>query len=117
MNESKHRRFRDGSAGAPTLINEGCRITGVISGNGDYQVSGEVDGDCEIEGTVSLARSGHWQGTIKADNVVISGHVEGDCELSTYFGNRNRRGNRRGRRCGRRGHHENDGPAQARGIR
>ena len=27
---------------------------------------------------MSLARSGRWQGTIKADNVVISGHVEGD---------------------------------------
>ena len=27
---------------------------------------------------MSLARSGHWQGTIKADNVIISGHVEGD---------------------------------------
>lgn len=78
MNDSKHRRFRDGSSGAPTLINEGCKITGVISGNGNYQVSGEVDGDCDIEGTLSLARSGHWQGTIKADNVIISGHVEGD---------------------------------------
>ena len=42
------------------------------------RVSGEVDGDCEIEGTLSLARSGHGQGTIKADNVIISGHVEGD---------------------------------------
>lgn len=78
MSESKHRRFRDGLSGAPTLINEGCRITGVISGNGDYQVSGKVDGDCEIEGTVSLSRTGHWRGTIKADNVIISGHVEGD---------------------------------------
>ena len=78
MSDSKQRRFRDGPSGAPTLINEGCRITGVISGNGDYQISGEVDGDCEIGGTLSLARSGHWQGTIKADNVIISGHVEGD---------------------------------------
>lgn len=78
MNDTKHRRFRDSSSGAPTLINEGCKITGVISGFGDYQVSGEVDGDCDIEGTLSLARSGHWQGTIKADNVIISGHVEGD---------------------------------------
>ena len=50
----------------------------MISGNGDYQVSGKVDGDCEIEGTVSLSRTGQWQGTIKADNVIISGHVEGD---------------------------------------
>lgn len=78
MNDSKLRRFRDSPAGAPTLINEGCKITGVISGRGDYQVSGQVDGDCDIEGTVSLARNGYWRGTIKADNVIISGHVEGD---------------------------------------
>lgn len=78
MNESKRRRIRDVSSGTPTLINAGCKISGVISGQGDYQVSGEIDGDCEIEGTVTLARDGYWQGTIRADNVVISGHVEGD---------------------------------------
>ena len=78
MSESKLRRIRDRVSGAPTLINEGCRISGVISGTGDYQVSGEIDGDCEIEGTVTLARSGYWQGTISAQDVVISGHVEGD---------------------------------------
>ena len=82
MNDSKLRRFRDRSAGAPTLVNEGCRITGVISGNGDVQVSGEVDGDCDIEGSVILARDGLWQGTIKATHVVISGHVEGDIVAS-----------------------------------
>lgn len=78
MNDKKFRRLRDRTSGAPTLINEGCKITGVISGSGDYQVSGEVDGDCDIDGTVSLARDGLWQGTIKASNVIISGHVEGD---------------------------------------
>jgi len=78
MNDKKLRRFRDRVSGAPTLINEGCRISGVISGSGDFQVSGQVDGDCEIDGAVTLARSGLWRGTIKADYVVISGHVEGD---------------------------------------
>lgn len=78
MNDSKLRRFRDRAAGAPTLINEGCRITGVITGDGDVQVSGEVNGDCDVEGSIILARDGFWQGTIKATHVVISGHVEGD---------------------------------------
>jgi len=78
MNESNRRRFRDRTSGAPTLINEGCKITGVISGRGDYQISGEIDGDCDIDGGVILARNGFWTGTIKANNVVISGHVEGD---------------------------------------
>ncbi len=82
MNESKRRRLRDRTSGAPTLINQGCKITGVISGSGDYQVSGEIDGDCDIDGNVILARDGFWAGTIKADNVVISGHVEGDIVAS-----------------------------------
>ncbi len=78
MNESKLRRFRDRPSGAPTLINEGCKVTGVISGRGEYQVSGEVEGDCDIDGTVTLARNGFWNGTIKATQIVVSGHVEGD---------------------------------------
>lgn len=78
MNDKKARRLRDRVSGAPTLINEGCKITGVITGSGDYQVSGQVDGDCDIDGTVCLTRDGLWQGRIKAGHVVISGHVEGD---------------------------------------
>ena len=82
MNESKRRRFRDRTTGAPTLINEGCKNSGVITGQGDYQVSGEIDGDCEIDGTVTLTRTGYWNGTINAGNVVVSGHVEGDIEAA-----------------------------------
>ncbi len=78
MSESPLRRLRDRSGGLPTLINEGCKITGVLSGSGDFQIAGEVDGDCDLEGTVTLAKSGYWSGTIKAGNVVVAGHVEGD---------------------------------------
>ena len=78
MNESRLRRFRDRSTGAPTLINVDCKISGMITGTADIQVSGEVDGDCDIEGTLWLVQSGYWHGTITADNVVVSGHVEGD---------------------------------------
>ena len=78
MSESRFRRLRDGSGGPPTLINEGCKITGLITGGGDFQISGEVDGDCDLEGTVTLAKSGYWSGTIKAAHVIVAGHVEGD---------------------------------------
>jgi cytoskeletal protein CcmA (bactofilin family) len=78
MNESRLRRFRDRSTGVPTLINVGCKISGMITGKCDIQINGEVDGDCDVEGTLSLVREGYWRGTIKADNVVVSGHVEGD---------------------------------------
>ena len=78
MNESRRRRIRDRSSGTATLISEGCKITGVITGNCDFQVNGEVEGDCEIDSTVLLARGGLWRGTIRAGNVIVSGHVEGD---------------------------------------
>lgn len=78
MNDSRLRRLRDRSSAAATLINEGCRINGLITGVGDYLINGEVDGDCDLEGTVTLARNGLWKGTIKATNVIIAGHVEGD---------------------------------------
>ena len=78
MNESRLRRLRDQSAGPPTLINEGCKISGLVTGGGDFVVSGEIDGDCDVEGTVTLAKNGFWSGTIKAGNVIIAGRVEGD---------------------------------------
>ena len=41
-------------------------------------INGEIDGDCDLGGTVTLAKNGLWKGTIKAADVVVSGHVEGD---------------------------------------
>lgn len=78
MNDSKLRRMRDRSSGSPTLINDGCKITGLVTGDGDVQVSGAIDGDCDLEGTVTLAKNGFWNGSIKAGNVIVAGHVEGD---------------------------------------
>jgi cytoskeletal protein CcmA (bactofilin family) len=78
MSETRRRRLRDRSSGTATLISEGCRVSGVLTGNCDFQVNGEVEGDCEIDSTLMLAKSGLWKGTIRAGNVVVSGHVEGD---------------------------------------
>lgn len=78
MSESRMRRLRDRTSGAATLINEGCKITGLISGRGDFLISGEIEGDCDLRGTVTLAHGGIWRGTIKADAVIVSGLVEGD---------------------------------------
>lgn len=78
MSEFPLRRIRDRARGPATLINDGCKVTGSIGGDGDVHVSGEVDGDCDIEGTVTLANNGFWSGTIKAANIVIAGRVEGD---------------------------------------
>lgn len=82
MNDKNRRRLRDRLSGAVTLINEGCKITGFIGGDGDFLISGEVDGDCDIEGAVTLAPTGLWRGTIRADSVIVSGVVEGDIDAA-----------------------------------
>ena len=78
MNEAKRRRMRDRLPGAATLINQGCKISGAISGTGNFMISGEIDGDCDVQGTVTVSADGLWQGTIKAESVIVSGRVEGD---------------------------------------
>lgn len=78
MNDPQSRRLRDRTSGPATLISEGCKISGLITGDGDFLISGEIDGDCDLGGTVTLAKNGLWSGTIKAGNVIIAGHVEGD---------------------------------------
>ena len=78
MNESRLRRITDRSSAAATLINEGCKINGLITGSGNFLINGEIDGDCDIDGSVTLAKNGFWKGTIKASDVIVSGQVEGD---------------------------------------
>lgn len=70
--------MRDKSASSATLINEGCTITGTISGTGSYLVNGEIDGDCDLDGTVTIAPNGLWKGTVKASDIIVAGQVEGD---------------------------------------
>jgi cytoskeletal protein CcmA (bactofilin family) len=82
MTDANKRRIRDGSAGPGTLISEGCRINGAVSGRGHFMVSGEVEGDCDIEGLVTLAANGLWRGKIKADSVIVAGTIEGDIEAT-----------------------------------
>lgn len=78
ISEFRKRRLRDRSSGPATLISEGCKVVGVLSGTGDFMISGTVEGDCDLSGAVSITRQGIWNGTLKADSVVIAGTVDGD---------------------------------------
>lgn len=78
MSEAKKRRFHDKVVGPATLISEGCKISGIVSGEGDFHVSGSVEGQCELKGTLTISPSGFWKGTINAASVVVAGTVEGD---------------------------------------
>lgn len=78
MGEKRLRRLRDRATGPATLISEGCTIEGHIRGNGEFLINGRVEGDCDVNGTVTLARNGLWNGTLRASNVIVAGQVDGD---------------------------------------
>lgn len=82
MTEANKRRIRDASSGPGTLISEDCKIKGGVSGSGHFMIGGEVEGDCNVAGLVTLSDTGIWRGTIKADSVIVAGTVEGDIEAT-----------------------------------
>lgn len=78
MSDSDKRRLRDAAAGPGTLISQGCKVEGMLRGVGNFMINGEVDGECEIEGSITLARGGLWKGVIRADSVIVAGKIDGD---------------------------------------
>lgn len=71
------RRIRDGADGAPTYISPSTKIVGTMTGQGFYVCGGTIEGDCDIEGTITIADGARWKGTMKATDIVIGGTVEG----------------------------------------
>ncbi len=71
------RRIQD-SNGATTYVAASTTIVGTIAGKGAYVFCGTVEGDCDIEGPVTLADGGRWKGTLKATDIIVAGVVEGD---------------------------------------
>lgn len=78
MIDTKKRRLRDAASGPGTLISEGCKFEGMLTGTGHFMINGEVEGGCDITGSITLAKDGFWKGTINAESVIIAGRLEGD---------------------------------------
>ena len=72
------RRIQDNANGPTTYVAASTTITGTITGKGAYVFCGTVEGDCDIEGPLTLAAGGRWRGTVKATDIVVAGVVEGD---------------------------------------
>lgn len=78
MSDSKKRRLRDSASGPGTLISEGCKIEGLLTGSGNFMINGEVEGECDVDGSITLARGGKCKGIIRADSVIVAGTIDGD---------------------------------------
>jgi cytoskeletal protein CcmA (bactofilin family) len=72
------RRIQDKASGPTTYLAPATKIVGTITGQGNYVFCGTVEGDCDIEGPVTLAAGGQWRGVIKGIDVIVAGTVEGD---------------------------------------
>jgi len=73
-----NRRIQDASSGPTTYVAPSTKIVGTISGSGSYIFCGSVEGDCDIDGPVTLADGGHWRGTLRATDIIVAGEVDGD---------------------------------------
>ncbi|MGH8623165.1 MAG: bactofilin family protein [Burkholderiales bacterium] len=72
------RRIHDSTSGPTTYVAPSSKFVGTITGQGAYIFSGTVEGDCDIDGTLTLAEGGRWKGTMKATDIIVGGIVEGD---------------------------------------
>src|SRR5882757_3126638 len=67
----------------PTVIGTDTIIVGNIRGKGHFVVSGEIHGDGELEGTLHLAVTASWHGTVHADQAIVAGKIIGGVIVRT----------------------------------
>jgi len=77
MADEPKRRLSDRLGMSPTVISESTSIVGDIVTQGPLMVSGHVQGNGRIGGTLSMSKSAQWDGDISARQAVIAGKVTG----------------------------------------
>lgn len=73
----KRRRSTDRMAAFTSQIGAGFLFEGGLLGKGNYLVQGEIVGDGDVEGMVTLAAGAYWKGNVTADYVQVAGKIEG----------------------------------------
>lgn len=77
MTEEPKRRLVDRLGMSPTVISESSTVVGDVETQGPLMVSGRVQGNGRVGGTLSMSKSAHWRGDITARQAVLAGHVVG----------------------------------------
>lgn len=65
-------------ADKPTVIGSGTFVRGRVSGSGDLEISGRIEGDVTCSGEVTVERDGIVGAGITARRIVVRGAVKGD---------------------------------------
>jgi len=71
------RRLFERSSVTPTFIGVESVVVGNIRGTGQFVVSGEVHGDGELDGGLTLSVTGSWHGNVRARQAIIAGKIVG----------------------------------------
>jgi cytoskeletal protein CcmA (bactofilin family) len=77
MSEEPKRRLVDRLGMSPTVIAESTTVVGDIETRGPLMVSGHIQGNGRIGGTLSVGKTAHWEGDISAKQAVLAGKVTG----------------------------------------
>ena len=72
------RRMRDQIGPPATIIGPGATLKGTLQGAGHFLIAGRVVGDADIQGALTLAEDGLWEGIIRADEVIVAGKLDGE---------------------------------------
>jgi cytoskeletal protein CcmA (bactofilin family) len=78
MNDQPRRRLMDRSAATPTLVGAGSHMKGSLICAGDLVVAGDFVGDATVEGSLTLAEEGRWEGDLQSGNAIVCGEFTGD---------------------------------------
>ena len=82
MGKATRRRLLDAMGEPATIIGAEAEFAGEFRGRGHILVCGSVRGDSDLDGSVTVADGGRWQGALGATHVVVAGTVEGDVTAS-----------------------------------
>jgi cytoskeletal protein CcmA (bactofilin family) len=81
MSDEPKRRLADRLGLSPTVIAEGTMLVGNVETRGPLMVSGRVQGNGRIGGTLSVSKSAHWEGDISARQAVLAGRITGKIHI------------------------------------
>lgn len=72
------RKLRDKVSTPATILGKNFTINGDVKGSGTIVISGNVNGNGEIDGMVELVSTAVWEGNIHTDDIIVGGTVKGD---------------------------------------
>ena len=75
-------RFYPPAAGGGTVIGETFTVKGRLVSHEELQLDGELQGELEMDGRLTIGVTGKVDATVKAKEVIVSGSVKGNVDAA-----------------------------------